>query len=258
MFRPMIVAALVVGVAACASEPPRRDLRHRGGPPGEARVRRGLFISPSGEPFRGEDGLGAWFAQTDANHDGAITLAEFQADAERFFHQLDTNQDGVIDGGEVTAYERSVAPEITGFDGGQPPAQSGQGQRGGGGGGGGMGGGGRRGGGMGGGGMGGGGMGGGGMGGGGMGGRGGGGGGGGGSGSTSSSAPASNPLEGAARFSLINEPEPVANADENLDSHITLAEWRHATARRFAVIDKPKTGRLTLDELRDKVPKPRR
>jgi hypothetical protein len=87
-----------------------------------------------------------------------------------------------------------------------------------------------------------------------MGGRGGGGrgGGGGDSGSGGSSAPASNPLEGAARFSLINEPEPVANADENLDSHITLVEWRHATARRFAVLDKQKTGRLSLDQLRGK------
>jgi hypothetical protein len=62
--------------------------------------------------------------------------------------------------------------------------------------------------------------------------------------------------EGAARYSLINEPEPVANADENVDGKVSLEEWRHATARRFAALDKAKTGRLTLDGLKGKVPPP--
>ncbi|MDB5417541.1 MAG: EF-hand domain protein [Phenylobacterium sp.] len=62
--------------------------------------------------------------------------------------------------------------------------------------------------------------------------------------------------EGAARYSLINEPEPVTGADENLDSRVSLEEWRRATLRRFAVLDKAKTGRLTLDALKGKAPPP--
>jgi len=239
MIRPTILAALAISLAACASEPPRHDGRHRGGPPpgGEAHLRRGLFISPSGEPFRGGDGLAAWFAQADTDHDGDVTRAEFEADAERFFHRLDANGDGVIDGFEINAYEQTIAPEITALEGERPPgAQGGEGPHRGGG----MGGGGRRGGGM---------------------GRHGGGMGGGDQGGDPSAGasggrPAGAGREGAARYSLINEPEPVANADENIDGKVSLEEWRHATARRFAVLDKQKTGRLTLDELKGKVPKP--
>lgn len=232
MIRPMLVAALVVGVAACASEPPRRDLRHRGGPPpGEARLRRGLFISPSGEPFRGGDGLAHWFAQADADHDGAITLAEFQADAERFFGQLDANHDGVIDGFEISAYEQTVAPEIAALEFDHPgPGGPGAGEgprRGGGGMGGGR--------------------------------RGGGGGHGGWGGRSGDHASSGGPgggmgagRQGAARYSLINEPEPVAGADENVDGRVTLAEWRKATLRRFNLLDKAKTGRLTLQNLQGK------
>jgi len=233
MIRPMIVAALAAGLAACASEPPRRELHHRGGPPpdGETHARRGLFISPSGEPFRGGDGLAHWFAGADADHDGAITLAEFQADAERFFRQLDANHDGVVDGFEISAYEQQIAPEIAALDIDRgPQASGGAGQRRGGG----MGGGGRRGR------------------------RGGGGGmGGGATGggvANSSGGGAGAGREGAARFSLINEPEPVANADENVDSRVTLEEWRHATLRRFKTLDKAGTGRLTLEQLQGKAP----
>jgi hypothetical protein len=238
MIRPTIVAALAISLAACASEPPRRNGRHRGGPPpaGEAHMRRGLFISPSGEPFRGGDGLAAWFAGADADHDGAVTWAEFDADSERFFRRLDANGDGVIDGFEISAYEQTIAPEITALEGERPPgAQSGEAPRRGGGGMGG--GGGRRGGGMGrhGGGM----------------GRGGGAGG----GAPDGGQPAGAGREGAARYSLIKEPEPVANADENVDGKVSRAEWAHATARRFAILDKQKTGRLTLDELQGERPK---
>jgi hypothetical protein len=59
-------------------------------------------------------------------------------------------------------------------------------------------------------------------------------------------------LEGASRYALINEPEPVANADANLDSKVTMEEWRAATLRRFQTLDRAKTGRLTLDGLRGK------
>jgi len=229
MLRPMLIAGLVLALGACASEPRRREFRGRGAPPAgaEARFRR-LFISPSGEPFRGPDPLGAWFAAADADHDGAITRAEFEADALRFFQKIDVNKDGQIDGFEIQAYEQNVAPEITAteFDR-QPGAGGGQGPRAGGGarrGGGGMSGGGRRGGGR----------------------R--------GSASAGGGPPGGVGREGAARYSLINEPEPIANADENLDSRVTLEEWRHATARRFAALDKAGTGRLTLDGLKGKVP----
>ncbi|MBV9997316.1 MAG: hypothetical protein JO127_19095 [Caulobacteraceae bacterium] len=75
-----------------------------------------IFLSPSGEPFRGPadgpDPFDAWFEQADANHDGAIDRAEFRADAVRFFHRLDTDGDGVIDGFELNAYETKVVPEL--------------------------------------------------------------------------------------------------------------------------------------------------
>lgn len=241
MIRPMIVAAFAISVAACASEPPKREFRHHGGPPGgEAHQRRGVFISPSGEPFRSGDGLAAWFAGADADRDGTITLAEFQADAERFFRVLDANHDGVVDGFEINTYEQTVAPEIAAMEFDRQPGGGEGAQRGGGmGGGGGMG----RGGGMDRGGM--------------------GGGRHGGHGRMGGGAPGGDGADrgqpgdrgGGGRYSLINEPEPVANADENVDGKVTLEEWRHAAARRFAVLDKQKSGRLTLDELRGEVPR---
>jgi hypothetical protein len=206
-----------------------------------------LFISPSGEPYRGDDGLGRWLAQADTDHDGAVTLAEFRADAEHSFKFLDTNGDGVIDGFEMQHYERDIVPEIgvTAFDqasGGARPSTT---SRPGGGGGG-------RGGGMGGGGMG--------RGGGGMGGRGGGGRGGGDSSDAlaqkqATQVPAGG-REGAARYSLLNEPEPIAAADADLDGKVTLAEWMAITDRRFARLDHNKSGRLTKDNLLHLQPKP--
>lgn len=77
-----------------------------------------VFISPMGEPFRSNPGdpypLVAWFRQADANKDGKLDQAEFRADAERFFHKLDVNGDGVVDDPEISHYERVIAPEING------------------------------------------------------------------------------------------------------------------------------------------------
>ena len=71
-----------------------------------------------GRPFRsgpgGPDPVSLWFAQVDRNGDGRIDRAEFRADAEAFFHVLDANHDGVIDGFEVSGYEHDIAPEILG------------------------------------------------------------------------------------------------------------------------------------------------
>jgi hypothetical protein len=75
-----------------------------------------LFISPSGEPFVAPNTdpypIVAWFDKADANHDGQIDLAEFKADAERFFLVLDRNKDGYIDSGEINIYEHNMVPEI--------------------------------------------------------------------------------------------------------------------------------------------------
>ena len=78
----------------------------------------GLFISPSGQPFRSQPGepypVARWFAQADKNGDGRIDRAEFRADAAAFFKVLDQNQDGVIDGFELSYYEHTLVPEILG------------------------------------------------------------------------------------------------------------------------------------------------
>jgi hypothetical protein len=63
--------------------------------------------------------------------------------------------------------------------------------------------------------------------------------------------------EGAARYSLINEPEPIAAADANVDGKVTMAEWMAITDRRFAKLDRAKTGRLTRDSLLHPPPKPK-
>jgi len=177
-----------------------------------------LFISPSGEPFRGRDGFDAWFAQADANHDGVITAAEFQADAEHAFKLYDANHDGVIDGFELQAYERDMVPEITEFAFGAqgPGAGSDEGRRhhhngasrhGG--------------------------------------------------GNMDFEHPDERAQDvqgagrdGASRFSLLNEPEPLLAADANVDGKITHAEWMTATTRRFGQLDKDHTGQLTADKLR--------
>ncbi|MAK83438.1 MAG: hypothetical protein CMJ17_16435, partial [Phenylobacterium sp.] len=110
----LTLAALWTSAAATASAAPPP-----GPPPGRAAQGGGMeiFISPSGEPFRGAGGLAAWFAGADADADGLVTLAEFEADAVRMFGQLDTDQNGSIDGFETQAYEREIAPEIRSLGG---------------------------------------------------------------------------------------------------------------------------------------------
>lgn len=73
------------------------------------------FVSPMGEPFRSHDALSGaehWFAQADVNHDGRLTLAEFRADADRFFGTLDVDRDDEIGPDEISRYESEIAPEI--------------------------------------------------------------------------------------------------------------------------------------------------
>ena len=177
----------------------------------------GLFISPSGEPFRGGEGRLAWFARSDVDHDGALTLAEFRTDAMAFFKVLDANGDGKVDGFENSAYETKIAPEITrmsfpGEGGGDRRGPRGgdsqashiprggpDGPRGGG----------RHGG-----------------------------------GSRRAA-----PREGAARYGLLNEPQPVRGADADLDWKVTTQEWAKAAGKRFALLDTDGDGQLTLATL---------
>jgi hypothetical protein len=77
---------------------------------------RALFVSPMGEPFRGEAGRAypsaAWFTRADRNSDGTLDRIEFIADADRFFRTLDRDHDGKLEPEEVIAYENVIAPEI--------------------------------------------------------------------------------------------------------------------------------------------------
>lgn len=73
-----------------------------------------LFISPMGEPFRGDSSAGqlrAWFNGADSDRNGALSLAEMRADADRFYLVLNLNRDREIDPTELRAYEQAV-PEI--------------------------------------------------------------------------------------------------------------------------------------------------
>jgi len=173
------------------------------------------FISPMGEPFRAktvtDDTLADWFYQADRNRDGVLTLDEMQVDAERFFAILDSNHDGEIDPDEIAYYEWEIAPDIQVM-------------------------------------------------------------------SRTRRAPgevAAKPqkpehehgpgrgrsaeddaqlglpgsLQGAARYGLLNIPEPVAAADTDFDRGITLAEFRAAAADRFELLDSARAGRISLAQL---------
>lgn len=76
------------------------------------------FISPCGKPFRAAAGapypVADWFKAADKNGDGKLDRAEFVADAAAFFTVLDLNGDGVLSHYEVAVYEQRIAPEILG------------------------------------------------------------------------------------------------------------------------------------------------
>jgi hypothetical protein len=177
-----------------------------------------LFVSPAGKPFRGAAGqpapMAAWFAEADADADGAISFAEFQADFRRWFAALDTDHDGELAPDEVTRYETEILPEMAsrgGFGGGMGARGGGMGR-------------------------------------GGMGGRGGGMGRGrmgGGAGIGSLGYYPS----GAARFGLLAIPHPIMAADDDLNRGISVAEWDRAAVTRFNMLDEAHDGRLTMAEL---------
>jgi hypothetical protein len=139
-----------------------------------------------------------------------------QADAERFFAKLDTNHDGQIDPDELSNYEYEIAPDIQVMSRtkrlpGQPaPVVKEEGP---------------------------------------------------------DDLPVARPrrrgrgdeidaglgiggdLQGAARYGLLNMPEPVAAADTDFNRAVTLDEFRVAAIARFQLLDKTRQGKLTLPQL---------
>jgi hypothetical protein len=116
---PLVILLSVTAFSAAAAREP-----------GVSHAAEHLFISPMGEPFRGDAGrptlIATWFNGADTDHDGKLSLAEFRADADRFFNTLDTNHDGEIDPDELDRYENKIAPEIGAGNGfGGPSAFSG-------------------------------------------------------------------------------------------------------------------------------------
>jgi hypothetical protein len=174
-----------------------------------------------GEPFRprgvDDDTLADWFRQADRNHDGVLDAGEMRADAERFFATLDTNHDGQIDPDELTQYEWDIAPDVQvnsrlkRAPGQALPAPVAL--------------------------------------------------------KSDIEAPPDakerkrrtregeaalglgGALQGAARYALLNIPEPVAAADADFNRAITLDEFRQAALARFALLDSTHQGRLTLAQL---------
>ena len=175
------------------------------------------FISPMGEPIRSrtpnEDTLARWFNRDDLNHDGFLTPDELVADAERYFEVLDTNHDGEIDPDELVRYEWTVAPEIqvnSRFRHARGPGEPPPKAE---------------------------------------------------ADESTDGSPRDQERrdrdryrtedgpQGAARYALLNIPEPVAAADADFDRSITLQEFRQAALDRFELLDKNHAGRLTLQEL---------
>lgn len=174
------------------------------------------FISPMGEPFRSrapdDDPFARWFHEADRNQDGVLTSEEIRADAERFFARLDANQDGRIDSEERMAYESDIAPEVQSNSKWKQTRQE------------------------------------------------------------LAEEPRSaddaerrdrrrrwendidgyqpDGLQGAARYGLLNLPEPVAGADADFDRFVSLDEFRRAASYRFQLLDGDRSGRLTLQNLK--------
>jgi len=178
------------------------------------------FISPMGEPFRppssGEAPIARWFVRADQNHDGILTADEMQADAGRFFTRLDGNRDGQIDPQEITAYEYEIAPDVQVNSQWKRPRGEIAAKP-----------------------------------------------------ESDRDRPAwdssrkredrydgyrTDGLQGAARYGLLNIPQPVASADADFNRLITLTEFRQAASYRFKLLDNHGQGRITLPELEARLP----
>ena len=65
-------------------------------------------------------------------------------------------------------------------------------------------------------------------------------------------------LQGAARYALLNIPQPVASADTDFNRAVTVEEFRVAAAYRLQLLDKNRDQKLDLAELRAQAPAPRK
>ena len=63
-----------------------------------------------------------------------------------------------------------------------------------------------------------------------------------------------NGLQGAARYGLLNLPEPVSGADADFNRIVTLDEFRNAASYRFQLLDSNRLGYLTMESLRMLLP----
>jgi len=61
-------------------------------------------------------------------------------------------------------------------------------------------------------------------------------------------------LQGAARYGLLNIPQPVASADADFDRTVTLIEFGRAASFRFKLLDSNGRGMITLPELEERLP----
>lgn len=206
----LVCTVALPGLLAAAPEPDRRPINVVG-------HAWAPFISPMGEPFRprtaDDDTLARWFKQADRNHDGRITADEMVADADRFFATLDTDGDNEIGPEELIHYEWELAPDIQLGNRlkGQPGEEARASQP----------------------------------------------------DQDDDQSPTARPsrrargdqdwlsggLQGAARYGLLNMPEPVAAADADFNRAITRAEFEQAALERFNLLDPGHSGALTLDSL---------
>jgi Ca2+-binding EF-hand superfamily protein len=178
------------------------------------------FISPMGEPFRSsssdEAPIARWFVRADIDRDGVLTADEMQADADRFFARLDSNRDGQIDPQEITAYEYEIAPDVQVNSQWKRPRGDIAAKP-----------------------------------------------------DPDRDRPSrdgsrkredrydgyrSDGLQGAARYGLLNIPQPVASTDADFNRLITLTEFRQAASYRFKLLDSDGQGRITLAELETRLP----
>jgi len=183
-----------------------------------------LFVSPMGEPFREgsrEAGLERWFAGADSDGDGALSADEMRRDAARFFALLETDKDGEIEPAEMTRYESEIAPEIQLGRGPMTRREIVRMRR----------------------------------------------------DDEAAGAPEGSvlggnrrirggdiygdvqDLQGAGRFGLINMPQPVMDADSDLNRGVSADEFAAAAGRRFLLLDTDKDGRLGRAELLAQLPR---
>lgn len=63
-----------------------------------------------------------------------------------------------------------------------------------------------------------------------------------------------NGLQGAARYGVLNLPQPVAGADADYNRIVTLAEFRQAALYRFRLLAGQEQGSIALAELEERLP----